>query len=114
MADITAAMVKDLREKTGVGMMDCKAALAATNGDMEAAMDWLRTKGLALAATYTGCRSFKALRCVEYPDTIMFLAEWDSIEAHQASRHEVAHVQFRELLLPYAAGARETVHFTGI
>ena len=42
-------MVKDLREKTGVGMMDCKAALAATNGDMEAAVDWLRAKGLATA-----------------------------------------------------------------
>ena len=50
MADITAAMVKDLREKTGVGMMDCKAALAATSGDMEAAIDWLRAKGLAKAA----------------------------------------------------------------
>jgi elongation factor Ts len=50
MAEITAAMVKDLREKTGVGMMDCKAALTATAGDMEAAVDWLRAKGLAKAA----------------------------------------------------------------
>jgi elongation factor Ts len=50
MAEVTAAMVKDLREKTGVGMMDCKAALAATNGDMNAAVDWLRAKGLAKAA----------------------------------------------------------------
>lgn len=50
MAEITAALVRDLREKTGVGMMDCKAALAATNGDMEAAVDWLRAKGLAKAA----------------------------------------------------------------
>ena len=50
MAEITAAMVRDLREKTGVGMMDCKSALAATNGDMEAAVDWLRAKGLAKAA----------------------------------------------------------------
>jgi elongation factor Ts len=50
MAEITAGMVRDLREKTGVGMMDCKAALAATNGDMEAAVDWLRAKGLAKAA----------------------------------------------------------------
>ncbi len=50
MADITAGMVKSLRETTGVGMMDCKAALAATNGDMEAAVDWLRAKGLAKAA----------------------------------------------------------------
>ena len=50
MAEITAALVRDLREKTGVGMMDCKAALAANNGDMEAAVDWLRAKGLAKAA----------------------------------------------------------------
>ena len=50
MAEITAGMVKSLRETTGVGMMDCKAALAATNGDMEAATDWLRAKGLAKAA----------------------------------------------------------------
>jgi elongation factor Ts len=50
MAEITAGMVKDLREKTGVGMMDCKAALAANNGDMEASIDWLRAKGLAKAA----------------------------------------------------------------
>jgi elongation factor Ts len=50
MAAITAAMVSALREKTGVGMMDCKAALAATEGDMEAAVDWLRAKGLAKAA----------------------------------------------------------------
>lgn len=49
MADITAAMVKDLREKSGAGMMDCKKALAEANGDMDAALDWLRTKGLAAA-----------------------------------------------------------------
>ena len=50
MAEITAALVKDLREKSGVGMMDCKKALVETNGDIDAAMDWLRTKGLAKAA----------------------------------------------------------------
>ena len=53
MAEITAGMVKSLRESTGVGMMDCKAALAATNGDMDAATDWLRAKGLAKAAKKT-------------------------------------------------------------
>ncbi|MDR0808565.1 MAG: translation elongation factor Ts, partial [Gemmobacter sp.] len=47
---ITAAMVKELRESTGAGMMDAKKALTETNGDMEAAVDWLRTKGLAKAA----------------------------------------------------------------
>jgi elongation factor Ts len=50
MADITAAMVKELREKTGAGMMDCKAALGETAGDLEQAVDWLRKKGLAKAA----------------------------------------------------------------
>ncbi|MFZ5669742.1 MAG: translation elongation factor Ts [Pseudomonadota bacterium] len=50
MAEITAALVKDLREKTGVGMMDCKVALTETGGDMEAAIDWLRAKGLSKAA----------------------------------------------------------------
>jgi len=50
MAAITAAMVKDLRETTGVGMMDCKNALAANDGDMQAAIDWLRAKGLSKAA----------------------------------------------------------------
>jgi elongation factor Ts len=50
MAEITAALVKDLREKTGVGMMDCKKALGETNGDLEAAVDWLRAKGLSKAA----------------------------------------------------------------
>ena len=48
--EITAGMVKQLRDLTGVGMMDCKKALAETNGDMEAAIDWLRTRGLAKAA----------------------------------------------------------------
>ena len=54
MATITAALVKDLREKTGAGMMDCKTALTETNGDIEAAVDWLRKKGLAKAAKKSG------------------------------------------------------------
>ena len=54
MAEITAAMVKELRERTGAGMMDCKKALAETNGDMEAAIDWLRAKGLSAAAKKAG------------------------------------------------------------
>src|SRR5690606_27790411 len=49
MAEITAAAVKELRERSGAGMMDCKKALAETNGDIEAAVDWLRAKGLAAA-----------------------------------------------------------------
>ena len=54
MANISASMVKDLREKTGAGMMDCKAALEETKGDMEAAVDTLRKKGLAKAAKKSG------------------------------------------------------------
>ena len=54
MANITAAMVKDLREKTGAGMMDCKTALNETQGDIEAAIDWLRKKGLSKAAKKSG------------------------------------------------------------
>jgi len=51
---VTAALVKELREKTGAGMMDCKKALSETDGDLEAAVDWLRTKGLAAAAKKSG------------------------------------------------------------
>jgi elongation factor Ts len=54
MANITASLVKELREKTGAGMMDCKAALTENNGDLEAAVDWLRKKGLAKAAKKAG------------------------------------------------------------
>src|SRR3977135_1731808 len=54
MATISAAMVKDLRESTGAGMMDCKAALTETSGDMQAAQDWLRKKGLSKAAKKAG------------------------------------------------------------
>ena len=54
MAEITAAMVKELRETTGAGMMDCKAALTETKGDMQAAIDWLRKKGLSKAAKKAG------------------------------------------------------------
>ena len=54
MAEITAAAVKELREKTGAGMMDCKKALGETDGDMEKAIDWLRQKGLSSAAKKAG------------------------------------------------------------
>ena len=54
MAEVTAALVKELRDKTGAGMMDCKRALGETGGDIEAAVDWLRKKGLAAAAKKAG------------------------------------------------------------
>ena len=54
MAAISAALVKELREKTGAGMMDCKKALTETDGDIEAGIDWLRKSGLAAAAKKAG------------------------------------------------------------
>ncbi|CAO4165484.1 translation elongation factor Ts [Methylorubrum populi] len=65
MANITAALVKELREKTGAGMMDCKGALNETNGDLEAAIDWLRKKGLAKAAKKAGRVAAEGLVAVE-------------------------------------------------
>ncbi len=64
MAGITAAMVKELREKTGAGMMDCKLALKETDGDVEAAVDWLRKKGLAKAAKKAGRTAAQGLVAV--------------------------------------------------
>ncbi|MFT8735833.1 MAG: translation elongation factor Ts [Zymomonas mobilis] len=61
MAEITAAAVKSLRERTGAGMMDCKKALNEANGEMEAAVDWLRAKGLAAAAKKSGRQAAEGL-----------------------------------------------------
>jgi elongation factor Ts len=68
MAEITAATVKELRERTGAGMMDCKKALAETNGEMEAAIDWLRAKGLAAAAKKAGRTAAEGLVGVAVED----------------------------------------------
>jgi elongation factor Ts len=69
MAEITAAMVKDLREKSGAGMMDCKKALTETGGDMDAAIDWLRTKGLAAAQKKSSRTAAEGLVGVEVQGT---------------------------------------------
>src|SRR6201997_2567550 len=69
MATITAQMVKELREKTGAGMMDCKAALGEAQGDMEAAVDWLRKKGLAKAAKKAGRVAAEGLVAVKVAGT---------------------------------------------
>ena len=65
---ISAAMVKELRESTGAGMMDAKKALEETSGDMEAAVDWLRTKGLAKAAKKSGRIAAEGLVAVAVQD----------------------------------------------
>jgi elongation factor Ts len=69
MAEITAAAVKDLREKSGAGMMDCKKALTEANGDMNAAVDWLRAKGLAAAAKKSSRTAAEGLVGVEVSGT---------------------------------------------
>ena len=69
MAGITAAKVKELRDTTGAGMMDCKAALKETDGDMEAAVDWLRKKGLAKAAKKAGRTAAQGLVAVAVEPT---------------------------------------------
>lgn len=76
--NISAALVKDLREKTGVGMMDCKAALIENNGDMEAAIDWLRAKGLAKAAKKAGRVAAEGLVGVAVKGTTAAVVEVNS------------------------------------
>ncbi|KRE16577.1 elongation factor Ts [Bosea sp. Root381] len=78
MAAITAAMVKELRDKTGAGMMDCKTALSAVDGDIEAAIDWLRTKGLAKAAKKAGRVAAEGLVAVALSGTTGVVAELNS------------------------------------
>ncbi len=78
MAAITAGLVKDLREKTGAGMMDCKNALSETNGDIEAAIDWLRKKGLAKAAKKSGRIAADGLVGVAVEDNVGVVVELNS------------------------------------
>ena len=75
---ISAAMVKELREKTGAGMMDCKSALNETQGDIEAAVDWLRTKGLAKAAKKAGRVAAEGLVGIETQGTEAAVVEVNS------------------------------------
>jgi elongation factor Ts len=78
MAAITAGLVKELREKTGAGMMDCKNALTETNGDIEAAVDWLRKKGLAKAAKKSGRVAADGLVGVAVEDLVGVVVEVNS------------------------------------
>jgi elongation factor Ts len=88
MAEITAATVKELRERTGAGMMDCKKALAETNGEMEAAIDWLRTKGLAAAAKKAGRTAAEGLVGVAVEGTRGAVVEVNS-ETDFVAKNEV-------------------------
>ena len=99
MAEITAALVKDLREKTGAGMMDCKRALTESGGDAEAAFDWLRKKGLSAAAKKGGRVAAEGLIGVVSNGTKAAMVEVNSEtdfvgrnEAFQALVEGIAHV----------------------
>jgi elongation factor Ts len=78
MADVTAQMVKELRESSGAGMMDCKAALVETKGDMPAAQDWLRKKGLSKAAKKAGRVAAEGLIGVSIKGTKAVVVEVNS------------------------------------
>ncbi|PJI38043.1 translation elongation factor Ts [Ferrovibrio sp.] len=78
MAEITAALVKDLREKTGAGMMDCKKALAENGGDLDAAIDWLRKKGLSAASKKAGRVAAEGLVAVAVKDNSGAIVEVNS------------------------------------
>lgn len=88
MGAISASMVKDLRDTTGAGMMDCKAALTETGGDMEAAVDWLRKKGLAKAAKKSGRTAAEGLVVAATKDGAGVLVEVNS-ETDFVARNEI-------------------------
>jgi elongation factor Ts len=88
MATITAGLVKDLREKTGAGMMDCKNALSETGGDIEGAIDWLRKKGLARAAKKSGRVAAEGLVGVAVKDNVGVVVEVNSETDFVARNHD--------------------------
>jgi elongation factor Ts len=96
MVTITAQHVKDLREQTGAGMMDCKAALNETKGDMEAAVDWLRAKGLAKAAKKAGRVAADGLIGAALKDKAGAVVEVNS-ETDFVARNEAFQTAVREI-----------------
>lgn len=91
-----------------------RAEVIIKDGMMEEFIAVLTGQAIPLTQTFTGIISFTALRGEEETNNVMFLAEWESLEAHLASRPEPAHAKFRELVLPYVANAKVTVHFNPI
>lgn len=97
---ITAAMVKELRDKTGAGMMDAKKALTETDGDMEAAVDWLRTKGLAKAAKKSGRTAAEGLVGVAVED-----GKGVAVEVNSETDFVAKNVEFQEMVAGIAKAA---------
>ncbi|MDB5511327.1 MAG: elongation factor Ts [Enterovirga sp.] len=117
MASVTAAMVKELREKTGAGMMDCKTALGETEGNIEAAVDWLRKKGLSKAAKKAGRTAAEGLVGVESPGRSGAMVEVNS-ETDFVARNESFQAFVREttkvaLMAGGSVEALEAAHMPG-
>ena len=100
---ITASLVKELRDKSGAGMMDCKAALTENDGDIEAAMDWLRSKGIAKAEKKSGRVAAEGLIGMAQGDAAAVLIEVNS-ETDFVAKNE----QFQDLVRRSAVTALET------
>ena len=98
---ITAAMVKELRETSGAGMMDAKKALQETNGDMEAAIDWLRTKGLAKAAKKSGRTAAEGLVGVSVEG-----GKGVAVEVNSETDFVAKNADFQNMVRDFAAAAQ--------
>ena len=109
---VTAALVKELREKSGAGMMDCKKALAETDGDMEAAIDWLRTKGLATAAKKSGRVASEGLVAFAVDGTRGALIELNAETDFVARNTEFQ--EFASTLASLALGADDIDGLSGV
>ena len=117
MADISAGMVKELRDKTGVGMMDCKAALAATSGNMEEAVDWLRAKGLAKAAkksTRVAAEGLVGLAVKGMTGALVEVnSETDFVARNEKFQAMVAEISKLALVADGSTEALKVMHFPG-
>ena len=91
-----------------------RAEISITEGMMDEFLEALVNCALPLTETFTGLISFTALRGVEDADSVMFLAEWESVEAHLASREEPTHAESRSIVVPFTSGAKQTVHFSPV
>ena len=121
MAEITAALVKDLRERTGAGMMDCKRALTEVEGDMEAAIDWLRKKGLAAAAKKAGRVASEGLVGAAIDDTsdgtagavVEINAETDFVARNEKFQNLVRNTALIAAKQDYTVDSLKTAPFPG-
>jgi len=117
MAEITASLVKELREKTGAGMMDCKTALTETGGNMEAAVDWLRAKGLSKAAKKSSRVAAEGLVAVAVEGSkgavVEINAETDFVARNEKFQAMVADVAKLALEANGSSETLKTLHYPG-